>query len=344
MNKKISLTLLIIIVGITVASLIYFNFENFKLSKKELQKEELKKVTLVLLYVPSTDFVPFYCALDQGYYKDEGLDITVVHSGKGAMEPIKQLGANKAEFGFTMGSSLIVARSSEDVPVVTVYQIGKNNPSVIIALKESGITSPADLIGKNVAITGAGSGSHIAAKVVLFKAGINYEKVNFIPVGEAILPVLLQKKADAITAHIQQIYLLKSMGKGEEINVIYVRDYANMVADSIIASEKIIKEQPELVKKFVAATDKGFRFAINNPERAIDIYIKNWVPEAAEERDFHLGFWKELVNECYQPDKYLPGQIIKEQWSATQDILYDTNVISKKVDLNKIYTTEFIPK
>ena len=304
---------------------------------------EREHVTVMMPYLPAMGMSAFYCALDQGYYAEEGLDVTILHSSEGSMGPIKQVGANKVEFGFSAGSSLITARASEGIPVVMVYQIDQNYPFVVIALKDSGITKPEDLIGKSVAIEGAGAPTHIATKAILAKNGLDYEKVNFVPVGGAGVSSLLEKKVDAMGGHIFHVYLLRSMGKGEDINVIYARDYVNMVGNGIITSEKILKENPELVRKFVRATHRGFEFAINNPEKAVDIYIKNWAPQYAEKRDFHLGFWKELIKEVYQPDKYPLGQMRKEQWEMTQDVLYDLGIIDHKIDLSKAYTTEFVP-
>ncbi len=301
-----------------------------------------EKVTVVMPYRPAMGMSAFYCALDQGYYADEGLNVTIQHTSEGSMGPIKQVGAGNAEFGFPSGSSVIVARS-KGVPVVMVYQTDQVYPYIVIARKISGITKMGDLIGKRVAIPGTGCPQQIAIEAALAQLGLDYHKVIFVPTSGQEITALLQNKTDAMGGHIFHKLLLESMGKGDEINVIYARDYVDFVGNGIITSEKILKENPDLVKKFVRATDKGFRFAINNPDKATDIYIKNWAPQYAKKRDFHLDFWKTMIKEVYQPDKYPLGKMREEQWKETQDILYDLGLIDHKIDLSKAYTNEFVP-
>lgn len=304
-------------------------------------EEEVTKVTVMMSYVPVMSFSAFYCALDQGYYADEGLDVTIQHSAEGSMGPIKQVGANKIEFGCAAGNSLITARSKGS-PVVCVYQIEQVNPYLVIALKSSGISEPEDLVGKDIAIPGTGCPQQSETEAILLKSGLDYNKLNFIPMAGQEMSVLLQNKTDAMAGHIIHTSLLKSMGRDKDINVIYGRDYANMVGIGVLTNEKTLEKNPELVQKFVRATDKGFKFAINNPDKAADIYIKTWAPQYADKKDFHLSFWKEMINECYQPDKYPPGQMREEQWTLTYDTMYDLGIIENKMDVNKAYTERFI--
>ena len=301
-----------------------------------------EQVTVMMSYLPAMGFSSFYCASDQGYYADEGLDVTIQHSSEGSMGPIKQVGANNIEFGMASGDPLIIARS-KGTPVVYIYEVEQVNPFLVIALKDSGISKPENLLGKTVAIPGAGGPQQIITEAILLKSGLDYHNVTFVPMAGQETAALLEHKTDAMAGHIFNLYLLKSMGKGGDLNVIYGRDYANMVGNGVITNEKTLNENPELVKKFVRATDKGFKFAMDNPEKAVDIYIKNWAPQYADKRDFQLGFWKELINETYQPDEYPPGQMRGEQWTVTQDVLYDLGMIDHKIDLNKAYTTEFVP-
>ena len=304
--------------------------------------EEVEQVTVMMSYTPVADFAPFYCALNQGYYADEGIDVTIQHSSEGSMGPIKQVGANNIKFGFAAGSSLITART-KGVPIITIYQIEQTNPYLIIAKKESEITKPEDLIGKSIAIPGSGCPQQIETEAMLLKSGLDYNKVNFVPTGGQEIAALLQNKTDAMAGHIFHICLLKSMGEGRDINVLYGRDYANMVGCGLITNEKTLNENPELVRKFVRATDKGFKFAIDNPEKAVDIYIKDWAPQYAEKKDFNLDYWRTCIDEIYQPDKYALGVSNGTQWTMTQDVLYDLGLIDHKIDLCKAYTNEFVP-
>jgi len=232
---------------------------------------------------------------------------------------------------------------SKDLPIVAVYQNEHSDLFSVITKKDSVITKPADLIGKSIAMPGPGSPPDIAAKAILKNSGVDYNDVNFVPVGSALIPALLKGEADAIAGYIIHELILE--GEGVDINVWYAKDYnANFAGCSIMANEKMLKENPELVKKFVRATDKGFRYAMDNPKKAVDAYIKIFNPDAEKFRGIELEYWKRLTNEVYQPDKYPLGQFNKDQWIMTQDTLFDLGIIDKKTDVSKMYTDKFLPK
>jgi NitT/TauT family transport system substrate-binding protein len=301
---------------------------------------EEEQVTAMMSFIPVTDWNPFYVAIDKGYYADEGLDVTMQYSTEGSMGPIKQVASGKTQFGIASGASLITARS-QDVPVVAIYQVVHVNPYGVIAKKGSGIIKPSDLVGKSVAISGAGSPTDIMTKAILYKSGVDYNNVTFVPVGAAQISSLLEDKTDAIGGHLFFDFLLKSMGV--ETDAIWAKDCdANLVDEALITNEELLKNNPELVRKFVKATKRGLEYAIEHPEEATDIYIK-FNPDAAEKRDFNLEYWETYVNELVQPNKYpLDQQFDHDRWTMTQDTLYDIEVIDRKTDITTMYTNEFV--
>jgi len=302
---------------------------------------EMEKVTVMMPYVESSLWMPFYCAIDQGYYADEGLDVEMTYSPKGSMGPIEQVSANNIQLGYASGCSIITAKS-KGLPIVAVYQIEHTNQFSILTKKDSGITKPKDLVGKSIAVAGIGSPPHLSAKAILFKSGVDVDSVTFVPVGAGSIPVLLENKTDAIGASIIQENILNSMNV--ETNIMYAKDYnANLASNAIITNEITLKNNPELIKKFVRATNKGLRYAIDNPEKVIDIYIK-FNPDAAKNRDFSSVSWTQVAKESIQPDKYPLGSFNKKQWEGTQDVLYEMKIINKKTPISEMYTDEFVPK
>jgi ABC-type nitrate/sulfonate/bicarbonate transport system substrate-binding protein len=188
---------------------------------------------------------------------------------------------------------------------------------------------------------GPGSPPDIAAKAILKNVGVDYNNVSFVPVGAALVPSLLGNKTDAIAGYIIHELILE--GEGVDYRVWYAKDYgANFVTLSIITNEETLMDNPELVRKFVRATDKGFKYAMDHSEEAVDAYIKNFNPEAEKFRDIELAYWERLTNEVYQPDKYPLGEFDRDQWVMTQDALYDLDMVEKKTDVDKMYTTEFV--
>jgi ABC-type nitrate/sulfonate/bicarbonate transport system substrate-binding protein len=330
MNKKIigALIAVVIIAGAIGAAVVLYT----------PTPTEGEKVTVMMPYTPGIGWVGFYSAIDQGYYADEGLDVTIEYSLEGSMGPIKQVGANKIEFGYAGGDALVMART-KGIPVVMIYQVEHAWPYYIVSKKGSNITNLDDLVGKSVAVSAPGSPTYISVKAAMLRSGLDPDSANFVPVGGQLMTMLLEDKVDASSVHLLQKVLL--IGMGADINVIST--HIDFCPTGIVTSEKMIKENPEVIKKFLRATEKGYNYAIQHPEKAVDIFI-NMFPEQAEQKDTFLTFWKALISEVIQPDKYKLGSMLSfEKWTTMQDTLYDLGIIKEKIAVSEAFTDEFVP-
>jgi len=106
----------------------------------------------------------------------------------------------------------------------------------------------------------------------------------------------------------------------------------------------MIKEHPDIVRKFVRATQKGLEYSIEHPEEAVDAFIK-YNPDAAEKRQLHLALWKAMVERGFDRDAqgnpifYLPSE---DNWTEKQDQMFNLGVIDKKMDVTKFYTNDLV--
>jgi len=302
------------------------------------QQKELEQVTAIMPFSPAAEWLPFYAAINEGYYEQEGLNVTIVYTFEGAFGAVKQVAAGKAQFGLAGADPVIIARS-QGIPVMSVYQIEHESQWGILTKKSSGLEKPADLAGKTIAIPGPGCTADIIPRTILANAGV--QNVTFISVGAQLLPSFLEGKVDAMPSYLLFEELLKA--KGVEFNVIRATDYgANFVAGNIITSDDIAFNNPELAGKFVRATAKGLDYAIKNPDKAVDEYIRNFNPEGAELAGVEKSFWKREVAESINPDKYALGWIDTERWQWMQDKMYEDGFVTTKTDLTKAYTSKYI--
>ncbi len=308
------------------------------------ETSEMEEVTVMMPYLPSVGWAPFYCAIDQGYYADEGLEVIMEYSPTGSVAPIQQVGADKIEFGYADVNTLIMSRA-KGIPIVAVYQGEQTNVFNLIVKKDSGITKPQDLDGKEIAVVAIGAPPHLMASAILFNSDVDLNNINFVPVGSGgEIPALLQEKVDAIGAHMVHTFILNGMDELENVNVMWSFDYGvNSPANAIVVNEKTLRDNPKRIRKFVQATNRGLKYAVDHPEEATDIYIK-FNPDAAEKRSFHFEYWKAYLSKSIQPDKYPLGQFNKDQWTVTQDTLFDLGIITKKTPISEMYTDEFVPK
>ncbi len=302
-----------------------------------------EKVTVMMAFIPLIQYAPFYVAVDQGYYADEGLNVSITYTSEGSMGVIKQLAANKVQFGYAGADSVIISRS-KDVPVVSIYNIEPKNLFNIASKKEKNITNPENLARKKVAIAGFGGSVYAMARMILQEAGVDYNNVEFVAVGGGLISSLVADKVDATSVHLAQKVIIDNMDV--DTNILWAKDYSNFIGSvHVITSEQISGDNPELVKKFVKATKRGLEYAATHPNETADIYIK-FNPDAAKNRNLQLAIWNAFVEEVWSPgqlDKV--GQPFTDtQWEEAQDILYELGMIDKKTDVSKFYTNEFISK
>ena len=241
-------------------------------------------ITVMMPFLPDSEWSAFYCAINKGYYADEGLNVTMLYTFEGGFGAIKQVVSGNVDFGYAGGDSVTVARS-RDIPIVSIYQSGHNNLFGLIVKEASGIETPKDLEGKIIGIAGPGSPTEIGPKAILKNSGVDIDKVTFVPVGAQMIASFMSNSVDASGSFPAMEGILKK--QGVPYKIWYPKDFnANFVTSTIVTSEKTIKENPKLVEKFVRATKKGFEYAIEHPEEAIEIYIK-FNPDAEKNKDVY---------------------------------------------------------
>lgn len=302
--------------------------------------EEVGQVTVMMPFVPLPAWNAFYTAADQGYYTDEGLNVSITYTTFGTSDSLKQLAANNVDFAYGGDESVIIARS-QDMPIVATQRVVQHNLFSVISKSESNITEIEDLVGKKVAAPGAGATVAIIIKAMLYNAGLNPDDTEFVFVGAGVIPALAQDQVDAIGSYVPQIVIVQGMGY--DINIINASDYTTIGNTYVYTTEKMVENNPEVVRKFVRATQKGLEYAIAHPDEATDAYIR-FNPDAAKDRDLNLAIWNAFVTEdtggAFSKDVFeLPSE---DSWVEKQDTLYATGVIPEKTDVNKMFTDDFI--
>ena len=210
----------------------------------------------------------YFVALEKGYYKDANLDVEIVR-GQGSADAVKQVAAGSAQIGFADTAAVILSRANDQVPVKMVAVIYDKAPHAIFALKDSGISKPQDLEGRNVADAAASSIPRMFPAYAK-AAKIDATKVKWTVVAsDAIAATLALGRADAVGYYtISEALLKKSIGSKELVILTYADAGLDFYSNGIIADEKLIATNPDVVKRFVQATLHGLKDSIANPEEA----------------------------------------------------------------------------
>jgi len=295
-------------------------------------------VTFQLNWVAGGPNAGFAVAVAEGFYNDAGLDVTLVQ-GNGSGNTAQLVASGRAQIAYAdaVAISQLVAKGAPMKIVSTIYQ---SNPNEVSALKKTGIKSPKDLVGKKV---GVPSGSSQTTMLPLFlKAnGLKESDMTMLNMPPAsMVPALLQGQVDAILGSIDA-YQIQAESQGAELDNYRFADYGvPTVSTSIFASEAFLKENPELVKKFIAASLKGWSFALDNPEKAIQD-VKKVFPEVNEKLAAQeLAAIKPLF--CSGGAKYI-GKAEDALWVKTQELLSEVKLLPAGQDPKSYYTNDYLP-
>ncbi len=295
------------------------------------------KVTVVLDWTPNTNHTGLYVALHEGYFEKEGLDVEIIQPSEGTAEQLVASGA--AHFGVSYQENVTFSRA-EGIPIVSLAAVIQHNTSGFASLKEKGIVSVKDFEGKKY----GGWGSPIEEATIQYlmeMEGADPEKVEILTTGEA--DFFQASATDEIDfAWIFEAWTgIEAKLKDMELNYIdlgkeaEVFDYYTPV---LITREKNIQENHELVASFVRAVEKGYQYAIDNPEEAADILLE-LVPEL--DRDLVVESQKYLAGK-YCDDAPYWGMQKAEVWERYMLWLHENGFITEPVDSSKAFTNDFL--
>jgi NitT/TauT family transport system substrate-binding protein len=220
---------------------------------------------------------PFLIGLDKGYYKAEGLDVTV-DSAAGSLEPINRVASGTYDIGFGDINSLIKFRDQNPAAAIkAVFMVYNRPPFAVVTRKSRGITKPKDLEGKKLGAPAA-DGAFAQWKIFVQANNIDASRVTVENVGFPVRePMLAAGQVDAITGFSFSSYInLKDRGVPvDDIVVLLMADYGiNLYGNAIIVSPKFATEKPEAVKGFLRAFLRGLKDTVKDPTAAVDSVIK----------------------------------------------------------------------
>src|SRR5690242_17897315 len=220
---------------------------------------------------------PFTVAIDKGYFKAEGLDVTIDTAG-GSLEPINRVASGTYDMGFGDINSLIKFRDANPaVPIKAVFMFYNKPAFSIVGRKSRGVTKPKDLEGKKLGAP-APDGAFAQWKIFVQANDIDASKVAIENVGFPVRePMLAAGQVDAITGFSFSSYInLKDRGvPANDITVLLMADYGvNLYGNTILVNPKFAAEKPEAVRGFLRALTKGIQETVKNPSTAVESIVK----------------------------------------------------------------------
>lgn len=299
-----------------------------------------EKITVVLDWVPNTNHTGIYVAKSLGYFKEENLIVDIIQPSEGGSADL--IAAGKGEFGISYQEQVTYARTAaEPLPVVAIAAILQHNTSGFASPSDRNIKSPKDFEGRIYG--GWGSPMEDAMlKGVMQKYGADFSKVEIVNIGASDFLTSVSKDVDFAWIFYGWDGIAAKL-KDYPLNFMLLQDLDSRLdfyTPVIIASEDTVNNNPGLVKRFLKATQKGYDYAIKNPAEAAEILTKE-VPGL----DINLIIAsQEYLSEQYLADSAQWGHMKPEIWDTFSGWMFETNLLTKKLDVEKAFTNEFLPE
>lgn len=289
----------------------------------------------------------YLAAIEKGFYAEEGLDVTI-DSGKGSLDAIPKVASGTYEFGFADINSLIKFKDQNpDSKLQGILMVYDKPPFAIIGSKQTGVSSPKDLEGKILGAP-APDGAYAQWKAFTKVTGIDADKVEINNVSFAVREsMLVQKRVDAITGFSFSSYLnLKKIGlKPEDIHVLLMADHGlKLYGNTLIVNPEFAAKHPDLVKGFVKATIKGWKYTIEHPEEAVKfVTAKNkLVKESVETERLQMCINDNVLTDAVKANGF--GGVDYSRLAESIEQIGYTYTFKNKPSAESVFTSEYLPK
>lgn len=327
---------LLILIGLIAGSIVFTSDDDDNSDGTATNDgDSATDVTLFLTFVPNIQFAPMYVALEQGYFTDEGLNITIEHGAE--PDGIDRIAVNDLQFGIISGEQVILARQAEK-PVVYVMEWYHRFPVGVVVPADSDIESPEDLAGKHVSVSFFNGASYMGLLGLLGAVDVDAEDLELEAIGFNAPGAMCERDVDAAVVYIANEPL--QIEQCYDVRVLEISDYVSIVSNGLITNEQTIRDNPELVESMVRAMQRGIAFTIANPDQAFDMSL-NYLEDLAEDQyDIQRQV---LLNSIDLWEADTIGLSTDEAWENTQAALLAADLLEEPLsNLDEAYTNAFV--
>jgi NitT/TauT family transport system substrate-binding protein len=295
------------------------------------------EVKLQLKWHHQAQFAGFYMAQEKGYYVAENIKVTFLEGGQD-VDIAETVSSGKADFGIMTPEYVLLNRSMGE-SLTALAAIYRRSAVVFAARADSGIINPNDFIGKTVASVSRGGSIEFE---LLFRALMKKLKINISKIKMSLYDPTYENFYSGetdVTAAYYTAGIIKIRKKGIKLNLIWPEDYGiNFYSDTIVSADRLITENPDLVRRFLRASLKGWQDAIGDYREAVIVTLKY---AQNKDSDTQTAMMEAMLPLVHTGEDHI-GWMKPEIWHDMYGTLLEQGLLEKPFDVNQAYTIKFI--
>ncbi|GIR91355.1 MAG: ABC transporter substrate-binding protein [Chloroflexota bacterium] len=290
-------------------------------------EQELIDISLALDWYPNSNHAGIYYGIDNGYFEENDINVDV-YTPSDPASILQTVASGRDEFGISYQPDLLLARS-EGIPVVAVHSIVKTPLNSIMTLGDSGIDNPSKLKNKTIGYPGIPLNIGILSSI-LEEQSLTIDDVELVDVGFDLVPALLSERVDAVIGAFWSHESILIELEGREVNILKFEEwgipkYHELV---LVTSEEYLKNNEEIVEKFVDAFSRGYEKSIENNDESMEALIAAFPEVNVELETQGIKLLSPLWQESFDSDGM-------DSWNKFGDWMKDKGLISESLDVEK---------
>src|SRR3954451_18137296 len=294
------------------------------------------KVKLRLDWVFGSEHAPIFLAKEKGFFSAEGIDVDIL-AGEGSTVTVKLVGNASTEFGYAAADQVLLAASRE-LNVVSTAVLLQKSPAAVIYPTALGIKSLTDLYGKTLGVQ-LRSNTEKQWRAVAKIQNLDVSKIKEVPADRAIAQLIANKTIDAGVA----FYFndgLKLVSDGLPMQWTLFADVGLPIySTALITNAELIKEKPDLVRRFTRAFVKGWEYALEHEKETLEVFLK---ANPTVDPKYSALKLPEVLKLAQSEDTkgHGVGYSTKEKWDAMQKSLIEIEIMPAPVDTSRVFTND----
>lgn len=295
----------------------------------------LTKVTVRLPWLFNNEAAGLFVAKEKGYYKKENLDVIIKPGGVG-IDPTQLVMSRGIVIGIADGAAVIRARA-KGVPIKAFAVEFQDSPLCYVALEETGIKNVKDFRGKKI---GTQTFQVYVLEAMLSANQMGLNDIKMIPVQFDLRP-LLEGQVDTFLSFETDQPIFIEM-RGHKVNIIRAKDNGyHFYSNAIFATDETINDQADVLKKFLRATFKGWKYAFENKEETIDLIISSYNRELDREQQIRgLTIIEEIMTNKVGIANI--GKADSNYWQEGVSLLKKYKQIDNDVKVDDVFTMKIL--